>query len=66
MEQKQDKAFVRDVMKKLALLEQTNEDLKRWAEEARDLPTMQEKIEAMATDIRDTQQVVARILKYIL
>jgi hypothetical protein len=30
MEQKQDKAFVRDVMKKLALLEQTNEDLKRY------------------------------------
>jgi len=66
MEIKNDKAFVRATMEKLNLLGKSNEEMETWAKEVTDISTAQQKIEAMAKEIRDTQQVVARILKYLL
>jgi hypothetical protein len=57
-----DRQKVAKLMAALSLKDLTNEQIRTWAEQAVDIPTAQDKFEAIGKELRDVEQVIEKIL----
>ena len=65
MAYKSNEQIVASLMARLSLIDLTDEQIETWSQGAVDIPSVQLKLTQIGKELRDVEQVVAKLLKMV-